>query len=147
MLRKAESPARKMKVGAQKCVIQRVTNSAGSITSRGYEAASAKKVARMIQGHECHDEFRAGRLWKRSVRHGRRVRPRESAGLQPALRYFQVASRGLFLASLDAPSPCAIVCAPMRVTKSKAGCRLRAHPTLYTFVRWSEPVVHVLGSY
>ena len=56
MLRKAESPARKMKVGAQKCVIQRVTNSAGSITSRGYEAASAKKVARMIQGHECHDE-------------------------------------------------------------------------------------------
>src|SRR5262245_27979730 len=36
-------PARKMKVGAQKCVIQRVRNSAGSATSRGLKAPGAKK--------------------------------------------------------------------------------------------------------
>src|SRR5262245_62555412 len=36
-------PARKMNVGAQKCVIQRVRNSAGSPTSRGLKAPAAKK--------------------------------------------------------------------------------------------------------
>src|SRR6188472_1025802 len=41
--RKAEMPARKMKVGAQKCVSQRVMNSAASVTSRGLKPPLAKK--------------------------------------------------------------------------------------------------------
>ena len=41
--RKAEMPARKMKVGAQKCVTQRVRNSAVSVTSRGLKPPLAKK--------------------------------------------------------------------------------------------------------
>lgn len=36
-------PARKMKVGAQKCVTQRVMNSAASVTSRGLKPPFAKK--------------------------------------------------------------------------------------------------------
>jgi hypothetical protein len=41
--RKAESPERKMKVGAQIWVTQRVRNSAGSVTSRGLNPVLLKK--------------------------------------------------------------------------------------------------------
>ena len=45
-----------MKVGAQKCVTQRVRNSAGSVTSRGLKPLAPKKSRVWIQGHERHDE-------------------------------------------------------------------------------------------
>jgi hypothetical protein len=49
-------PARKMKVGAQKCVIQRVRNSAGSATSRGLKPLR-EEIAGVVERH--HDHHKA----------------------------------------------------------------------------------------
>ena len=49
-------PARKMKIGAQKCVIQRVRNSAGSATSRGLKPLGAEEIAGVVERHHHHDQ-------------------------------------------------------------------------------------------
>ena len=55
-VQKRRDAGEKMNVGAQKCVIQRVRNSAGSAMSRWVEGARRKEVARMIEGHQHHDD-------------------------------------------------------------------------------------------
>ena len=49
-------PASRTKIGAQKCVIHRVMNSAGSATSRGFIALRAEEIAGVIERHDHQNE-------------------------------------------------------------------------------------------
>jgi hypothetical protein len=49
-------PARNTNTGAQKCVTQRVRNSAGSFTSRGLKAARGEEIAGVVERHQHHYE-------------------------------------------------------------------------------------------
>ena len=87
-------PARKMKVGAQKCVIQRVRNSAGSVTSRGFQSLPPKK----------------SRVWSKAIR--AMTKPRRRSMLSKRGRTLVSLSRADLLA-------CATVCvSAMHVTPS-----------------------------
>ena len=49
-------PARNTKIGAQKCVTQRVRNRAGIVHIARVHAAAAEEVACVIEHHDGHDE-------------------------------------------------------------------------------------------